>query len=358
MARIQVDNLSVSFGTTPVLKGLSFSVESGRCLALLGSSGCGKSTLLNVVAGFLRPGKGSISCEDERLADAAKNYSKPVHSRGFGLVFQDFSLWPHMNVFENVAYGLRRARIRGSELRDRVERELQRVGMEGFLNAHPQNLSGGQQQRVAIARALVVRPRLLLLDEPLSALDARLRDELREEIARLIRQTGVTTLYVTHDQVEALTVADEVALMRGGRFEQLGTPDQVYRQPATAYAARFLGRANCLDLERKDGALAAGGFELPRSLSTEKPDQHCLVVRREALQLRDHLPVTGLHWGPVTCESFSYLGDRYEVSVRTEGGHFLRLFSESAPVPGRSYWLAVQAKELRILPRDAEDDQV
>lgn len=224
-----------------VLDGVSLSVHEGELLTLLGPSGCGKTTLLRLVAGFERPDGGSVHLGGKVAADA--QHWTPPERRGVGMVFQDYALFPHLTVLQNVTFGL-------SGLRGRAEREararevLGLVGLTVFEKRHPHQLSGGQQQRVALARALAPRPRLLLLDEPFSNLDAALRHSTRQEVRAILRRAGTTALLVTHDQEEALAFSDRVIVMRGGRVEQIGTPEQVYREPATAFVASFLGRSN------------------------------------------------------------------------------------------------------------------
>jgi iron(III) transport system ATP-binding protein len=238
MTPIRIESIRKSFGAAVAVADVTLSVGAGELFFLLGPSGCGKTTLLRILAGFVAPDAGEVYFGSQRITDL------PPRSRDAGMVFQTYALWPHLTVAENVAYGLHVRGLRRAEVTARVERVLKMVRMEGFKQRRPTQLSGGQQQRVALARALVIEPRVLLLDEPLSNLDARLRDEMREEIRRLHQETGLTMVYVTHDQKEALTLADRLAVMQAGRLEQVGTPLEVYRRPTSAFVAGFLGDAN------------------------------------------------------------------------------------------------------------------
>ncbi|MFD9942755.1 ABC transporter ATP-binding protein [Nonomuraea sp. NPDC059023] len=242
------------------LDEVSLHVAAGEFMTLLGSSGSGKSTLLNVVAGFTEPTSGSV------LVDGADITGVPPHRRELGMVFQHYALFPHMNVFENVAFPLRRRKVRGAELRRRVRDALEVVELGALGERRPSQLSGGQQQRVALARAIVFRPRVLLMDEPLGALDKRLREQLQLEIKRLHRELGITFVFVTHDQEEALTMSDRVALLREGRIVQVGTPQELYERPASRYVAEFLGESNLLD---EDGGLL---LVRPQHLRIGPPD--------------------------------------------------------------------------------------
>jgi putative spermidine/putrescine transport system ATP-binding protein len=237
---LAVRRLRKSFGAVVAVDDVSLDAAPGEFLSLLGPSGCGKSTLLRMVAGLVEPDGGEIVLAGEGITRVA------VHKRNLGLVFQSYALFPHMTVFENVAFGLRRRSVAAAELGSRVERMLELVRLGPLGARHPRELSGGQQQRVALARALVTEPRVLLLDEPLSNLDALLREEMRVELKRLQERLGTTMIFVTHDQAEALILSDRVVVMEAGRVEQIGRPEEVYRRPATAFVARFLGRANFL----------------------------------------------------------------------------------------------------------------
>jgi iron(III) transport system ATP-binding protein len=238
MTPILIQDVSKHFGRSAAVDHVTLPIPAGELFFLLGPSGCGKTTLLRIVAGFVQPDGGDIFFGDQRITDL------PPRERDAGMVFQTYALWPHMTVAKNVGYGLRVRGVARAEIDRRVEHILRLVQLEGFGPRRPNQLSGGQQQRVALARALVIEPRVLLLDEPLSNLDARLRDEMREEIRRLHRETGLTMIYVTHDQKEALALAGRLAVMERGRLVQVGTPSQVYNRPANRFVAGFLGDSN------------------------------------------------------------------------------------------------------------------
>jgi iron(III) transport system ATP-binding protein len=238
--RVRVKNISKSFGQTPALRDVSLEVEPHELFFLLGPSGCGKTTLLRLIAGFYEADSGELFLGDKPMAGV------PPHRRNTGMVFQNYALWPHMTVAQNVAYGLEVRSVAAEEKKRRVGEALDIVQMQPYAQRLPNQLSGGQQQRVALARALVIRPDVLLLDEPLSNLDTRLRLEMREEIRRIHAQTRITTIYVTHDQKEALSMANRIAVMRDGRIEQTGDPRSLYRKPVSRFVADFMGDTNWL----------------------------------------------------------------------------------------------------------------
>lgn len=241
MAHLELVNLTKTFGQTTAVRALGLSVERGEILSILGPSGCGKTTTLRMIAGLETPTSGEIRFNGKDIT------SLPARARNIGLVFQNYALFPHLDVFENVAFGLRTRHLRPeAEVLDRVHKALADVRMEAYERRAIHQLSGGQQQRIALARALAIKPDFLLLDEPLSNLDPSLREDLRDQIRSIIRELSMTTLFVTHDQQEALSLADRIAIMDRGVCHQIGTPDEVYSRPADAFVARFLGRSNVL----------------------------------------------------------------------------------------------------------------
>ncbi len=260
MVEVRVENVRKTYGRVEALRGVSLNFRSGALTAILGPSGCGKTTLLRSIAGFIEVDAGRI------LFDAEEVTGLPPQRRGTAMVFQNYALWPHMTVFENVAYGLRLQKVPAAEIRRRVLKVLELVEIGSLADVEsrkPSALSGGQQQRVALARALVVEPKVLLMDEPLSNLDAKVRQRLRVELRRLQKQVGITAIYVTHDQEEALALADTVVLMDQGMIVQVGTPQEIYLKPTTAFAAEFLGVSNQLEGEVTDGKLVVAGQSIP-----------------------------------------------------------------------------------------------
>jgi putative spermidine/putrescine transport system ATP-binding protein/spermidine/putrescine transport system ATP-binding protein len=249
---VRLNALTRRYGAHVAVDTLSLAIEPGSMLALLGPSGCGKTTCLRMIAGLVQPTSGEIFIDEKRVT------SVPVHRRNIGMLFQNYALFPHMTVAENVAFGLEARRIPRAQTATRVAGALQLVQLSGFEDRFPAQLSGGQQQRVALARCLVVEPSLLLLDEPLGALDKSLRESMQVELRALQRRLGITTIMVTHDQEEALTLADRVAIMRGGRLEQLGTPEEVYQAPASRFVAGFIGVSNFFRgrIDWRDGRIA------------------------------------------------------------------------------------------------------
>jgi len=239
---VDVSNLTKRFGTTTAVDDVSFSVAEGAFVALLGPSGSGKTTVLRMLAGLERPDEGRIAVHGRPVFGGRREV--PAEERDIGMVFQDYALWPHMTVAQNIAFGLRLRRFTRRDRDARVAEALSLVHLDGLDARFPDQLSGGQQQRVAIARALATRPRLLLLDEPLSNLDAALREEMRVELVRLLKAQGITAIYVTHDRIEALAMADQIVVMRDGRVAQIGAPEELYARPATLFIAGFLGAAN------------------------------------------------------------------------------------------------------------------
>jgi putative spermidine/putrescine transport system ATP-binding protein len=285
MSYLQLENLHRQFGSFKALKGIDISLGEGEFLSLLGPSGCGKTTALRLVAGFDRPSVGRILIEGRDLAGVGPN------KRDMGMVFQAYSLFPNMTARQNVEFGLK---IRGREKSDRSKRVndlLELVGLSHAAERYPHQLSGGMQQRVALARALAIEPRVLLLDEPLSALDAKVRVQLREEIRRIQLELGITTLYVTHDQEEALAISDHVAVMYGGVIEQMGTPAEMYTAPKTPFVAEFIGTMNRLEAQVVDGAAgevehAGKRLRIDAARGRSNGERVLILIRPETLELQ------------------------------------------------------------------------
>ncbi|MER7924715.1 ABC transporter ATP-binding protein [Streptomyces sp. NPDC096057] len=279
-ATVEFRGLRREFGATVALDGLDLTVRPGEFLALLGPSGCGKTTALRMLAGFEHPTSGEVLVDGKDVTDV------PAHRRDAGMVFQSYSLFPHLNALDNVAFGLRMRKVRAAERRSRAAELLDLVGLGDKGERFPHQLSGGQQQRVALARALALRPRVLLLDEPLSALDAKVRLSLREEIRRLQRELGITTLFVTHDQEEALSMADRVAVMRAGRLEQCAAPAELYGRPATPFVAEFVGTMSRIPGRLTDGTVEVLGQRLPVDGEAPAGPEVDVLVRPEAIDVR------------------------------------------------------------------------
>jgi iron(III) transport system ATP-binding protein len=262
MAELIVKDVALRLGDNEILKGVSLVVPAGEVVALLGPSGSGKTTLLRAVAGLETPHRGLIAIGDTVFFDAARGIELPAEQRGLGLVFQSYALWPHRTVFDNVAYGLKLRNVPAAEIKARVEKTLSQIGLGHLAARYPHQLSGGQQQRVAIARALVYEPPVILLDEPLSNLDAKLREEARAWLRTLIVTLGLSAIHVTHDQVEAMAIADRVVLLDAGVIAQEGSPTTLYNDPATLFAAEFMGSNNRLDGKLADNTGGRATIEL------------------------------------------------------------------------------------------------
>lgn len=287
MTAIRIDRLSRNFGPVRAVDDISLEIAHGELFTLLGPSGCGKTTLLRMIAGFVEVGSGSISFGDKRID------TLPAHHRDTGMVFQNYAIFPNHTVAENVAYGLKARKVAAADIKSRVDKALERVRLAGYGPRSPHQLSGGQLQRVAIARALVIEPAVLLFDEPLSNLDAQLRTEMRIEIRQLQQALGLTAIYVTHDQEEALAISDRIAVLRQGKVEQVDTPERIYRRPQTAFVAEFLGSTNMVPgvakaFDGRNTAVAAAGTEFSVRGEVATPGAKVLLsLRPEALRVAD-----------------------------------------------------------------------
>ena len=343
MISVRVEAVAKRFGAVEALRGATLDFGAGKLSAILGPSGCGKTTLLRAIAGFVAVDAGRI------LFDRDDVTALPPQARGTAMVFQNYALWPHMSVFDNVAYGLRRKRLPSEAIRSQVLAALDLVEIGdavGIAQRKPGALSGGQQQRVALARALVVEPRVLLLDEPLSNLDAKVRERLRIEVRRLQRRIGTTMIYVTHDQEEALAIADRVALMHAGEVVQEGGPEEIYLEPASAFAADFLGVSNRLDATADAGLLRVGDQKLPYDGPLR--GAVLVIVRSSDLSLdpaAEHAMVTTLKG---VLEESLCLGAHYRHYVRV-GGSVL-LVDGPAPAKAGAVEIRVPVGRLRVFP--------
>ena len=347
MDKLIVENLFLSYGTNPILKGVSFELKAGEVVCLLGASGSGKTTLLRAVAGLEQPSSGRISLDKKAFFDSTEKIDCPVEQRSLGLVFQSYALWPHRTVAENVGYGLKLRKVSSIEQKRRVQSALDQLGLGQLAERFPYQLSGGQQQRVAIARALVYNPPVILLDEPLSNLDAKLREEARAWLRELIVSLGLSALCVTHDQTEAMAMSDRILLLRNGRIEQEGTPAELYGSPRSLYTAEFMGSNNRIDakvtaIDDDRVTLSGEGFELQ---AHAKEPLHAgqaaqAVIRLERVQVADGPGVNRLQAQLITS---MYLGDRWEYLFH-RGEMRFRAFG-SAPRVAGNHWVEFPAND-------------
>jgi iron(III) transport system ATP-binding protein len=347
---VVVENLHLAYGSNKILQGVSMTLNPGEVVALLGASGSGKTTLLRSVAGLEQPSEGRISIGEQVLYDGAAGIDMPVEKRGLGLVFQSYALWPHKTVFENVAYGLRLRDTSGGDIDSRVREALNNLGLGALADRLPHQLSGGQQQRVAIARALVYNPPVVLMDEPLSNLDAKLREEARAWLRELIVRLGLSALVVTHDQTEAMAMSDRILLLNAGRIEQQGTPDDMYNRPQSMFTAEFMGSNNRLPgkiVQIADGrALLEGeGFKLWGSTrgSLGVGDRAIGIIRLERMKIAGAPGDNRLHAELITG---MFLGDRREhlfklgeMRVRCYGNVTANAAGQWLEAPAEDLWL-------------------
>ncbi|MFJ7309223.1 ABC transporter ATP-binding protein [Peribacillus frigoritolerans] len=325
---VEIKGAFKQFGANVVLNGIDLEVKQGELLTLLGPSGCGKSTTLNLIAGFLDPDRGEVHIKGNNVTKV------PPYKRDLGMVFQTYSLFPHMTVYENLSFGLKLRKVGKAEQKKKISKALELVKMSGLENRYPRELSGGQRQRVAISRALVVEPELLLLDEPLSNLDAKLRHELRAEIKRLQKEIGVTTIFVTHDQEEALSMSDRVVVMNAGKIEQISTPTEIYNHPKTEFVFQFIGKSNCFEgnvsaVDKRKIAVKIGSdithVDKNNVMGTESDlktgDEVKLYIRPEKLQIvsLDEESSSPLDFHRAKISQMNYLGTSWEINVLLQG---------------------------------------
>lgn len=325
---VEIKGAFKQFGANVVLNGIDLEVKQGELLTLLGPSGCGKSTTLNLIAGFLDPDRGEVHIKGNNVTKV------PPYKRDLGMVFQTYSLFPHMTVYENLSFGLKLRKVGKAEQKKKISKALELVKMSGLENRYPRELSGGQRQRVAISRALVVEPELLLLDEPLSNLDAKLRHELRAEIKRLQKEIGVTTIFVTHDQEEALSMSDRVVVMNAGKIEQISTPTEIYNHPKTEFVFQFIGKSNCFEgnvsaVDKRKVAVKIGSdithVDTNNVMGNESDlktgDEVKLYIRPEKLQIvsLDEKSSSPLDFHRAKISQMNYLGTSWEINVLLQG---------------------------------------
>jgi iron(III) transport system ATP-binding protein len=340
MAKLVVRDLALRLGENEILKGVSLSVPAGQVVALLGPSGSGKTTLLRAIAGLETPHRGSIAIGNRTFFDAADGIELPAEERGLGLVFQSYALWPHRTVFDNVAYGLKLRGVPAAEIKTRVEKTLSQIGLGHLAARYPHQLSGGQQQRVAIARALVYEPPVILLDEPLSNLDAKLREEARAWLRTLIVTLGLSAIHVTHDQVEAMAIADRIVLLDAGLIAQEGSPTVLYNEPAALFSAEFMGSNNRLDgklVENGGGraTIEVFGERLTGASRTNAPAGSKVngIIRIERVVCASGAGPNRLK---MQLKAPMYLGERWELVFARENAT-VRAYASTPLQPGEHY---------------------
>jgi ABC-type Fe3+/spermidine/putrescine transport system ATPase subunit len=356
---IEIENLEIRYGPVPAVKGISFEVRAGEQLTLLGPSGCGKTTTLRAIAGLERPSAGAIRIGGQTMYASAEGINIPAEKRGLSMVFQSYAIWPHMTVFENVAYGLRVRRKSRQEILTRVREALALVQMVPYENRPASALSGGQQQRVALARACVFQPSVLLFDEPLSNLDAKLRADMRIELRELQHRLGITSVYVTHDLEEALAMSDRIVVMRDGNIEQIGSPTEIYNLPRNAFVADFIGSSNLITGRLRPDLASDGVIALETSAGLivhgvahgrAVPPEPVFSVRTVYLRLSFERPSGLRNVWPVRVHHCVFQGDFSQVNV-TWGDRDLVVRSAALePIPeGRDAFLSVEPRHCILI---------
>jgi len=348
---IGISGIEKRFGGLSVLHDLGLDVAAGEFLTLLGPSGSGKTTLLMILAGFVRANAGSIKVGGDEII------TMPPHRRNIGMVFQNYALFPHMNVFHNIAFPLKQRRVSAAETAERVERALDLVQLKGLGERRVDQLSGGQRQRVALARAIVFEPRIVLMDEPLSALDKSLREHMQIELRNLHRRLGMTTVYVTHDQREAITMSDRIAVMNAGRIEQIDQPEALYARPKTKFVAGFIGESNFIPVECRNGSVWYEDRKLRMSDAAPSTGRHLMVVRPEKLRLVAGPEQAGdVNALPATVGDVIYQGDSFVCYATLKDGRqvTLRDYCRSdvlarLPAPGEPITLGIDAQDVVLV---------
>jgi len=355
MSRLALRGLAKAYGAHNVVDGIDLALAEGEFVSLLGPSGCGKTTTLRMIAGFIAPSAGTIEMNGEVMSSASSVV--PPERRQMSMIFQSYAIWPNMTVAENVAFGLKLRKLSGGEVRRRVGEMLEVVQLAHLAQRYPAELSGGQQQRVALARAIVVKPSVLLLDEPLSNLDANLREEMRSEIRRLHDEFRITTVYVTHDQGEAMATSDRIAVMQAGRIEQVAAPHELYTRPRTRFVASFIGRTNLLEARFENGEIGFDGFAMPAAALDMTPADGrrtgVVSVRPQGIALhRARPPATQ---GPVLAATIRrrvYLGENWDYTVAAEGSATTLLVA-APPMQvlevGDAVWLEFDPRQMALI---------
>ena len=353
MASVELRGLTKRFAALAVVDNVSLRIDHGQLVCLLGPSGCGKTTTLRLIAGFLEPSDGEIHVGDRLVSSTARTL--PPEQRKMSMIFQSYALWPHMTVTENIVYGLRLRKLDRDTIARKLDAILATTKLAALAQRYPGELSGGQQQRVALARALIVEPETLLLDEPLSNLDANLREEMRFEIRRLHDEYRYTTVYVTHDQSEAMTTADMIAVMNGGRIDQLGTPEDIYARPESEFVARFIGASNVIKGTARDGNhVSFAGATLQVVGAPLRSGQSAPVaIRQHDIQLSTQAPAAPQNAIKATVTRQVYLGVARDYMVEVADGTSLRVTTPTANnvAKGTEVWLTLPPDRCRALSR-------
>ncbi|MFB3062582.1 MAG: ABC transporter ATP-binding protein [Candidatus Binatia bacterium] len=369
MSFLRLQNLHKFFNEVQAVNGVNLEIKEGEFFTLLGPSGCGKTTTLRLVGGLEEPDEGEIHLGDGCLVSVSRGVFVNPDKRDMGMVFQSYALWPHMTVFENVAYPLKLRWMKRPVIREKVLAALELVGLSGLEDRPIPALSGGQQQRVALARALIFSPKVLLLDEPLSNLDAQLRDEMRRELKALQRRVGVTVLFVTHDQIEALSLSDRIGIMCKGKLEQVGSPEEVYHKPVTTFARDFLGKTfiilgkvvklgDMVQIEphgMADTPIWVNRSNIPSTVSGTLREGNEVVVsiRPDHIGVSGSTPNSNRNILPATLESVHFLGDRYEYTVAMGSDtRVLVLPASQVLKPGQKIFLELKTESLSLWPRE------
>ncbi len=357
---LEVRNLTKKFGSVTAADDVSFDIKKGEVLTLLGPSGCGKTTTLRMIAGFERPDRGEVRVGGQVVASARQRLFLPPEKREMGMVFQSYAVWPHMTVFENIAYPLKLRRVKGKEIRERVGAVMDLVGLAGLADRSAMLLSGGQQQRVALARALIYSPKILLLDEPLSNLDAMLREQMRIELKLLQRRLSITVVFVTHDQVEAMTLTDRLAVMKDGRIEQLGSVEEIYERPRSRFVQEFIGRVIWFEgkvLDEDHGGILVGLSDnegtrvqcAQNGAGLKKGDPVVVAIRPEEVGIEMDQAAAGLNLVPCLVETAVFLGDHFECHLRHGEADFTISTSRTHPLsPGQKICLRLSPQSVHV----------
>ena len=351
MTTLQLKGLTKAYSAFKAVDDLSLTLRDGEFLSLLGPSGCGKTTTLRMIAGFITPTEGSILLDGQEISSPSGVV--PPDKRQMSMIFQSYAIWPNMTVAQNVGFGLRMKKLPKAQIARQVAEVLEVVQLDHLASRYPAELSGGQQQRVALARAVALQPKVMLLDEPLSNLDANLREDMRSEIKRMHTEYGITTVYVTHDQSEAMAISDRIAVINAGRIEQIEAPHRLYSRPRTRFAAEFIGRTNLIEGRRKDGVMIFPSFRAPSQGGRDGP--LLASVRPQTLRLSARgakaAPAEpGMLYLPATVEERIFLGERWDYGLLLDGGQSLRAAGppeEDFP-EGSVVWIALP--EAAVIP--------